>query len=76
MSWVRESKDGNGVITFYPPEPEDKKTLPQCSYCGSRVQFLYFWPEILPYLKDDDIVPSFCDGNCVMLFLKQIRKAV
>ncbi|KKN77446.1 hypothetical protein LCGC14_0360050 [marine sediment metagenome] len=72
MVWYKEITDFNGTRTIYPPQPKDKKKILRCSYCGSRVQFLHFWPEILKFLKEDDLVPKFCDVNCVKMFIKEL----
>lgn len=70
MIWVKEIINVNGIKTICLPQPKDKNKLPQCSYCGSRLQFLHFWPGILKFLKEDDLVPKFCDANCMMMFIE------
>ena len=74
MNWLRSSQDANGCITIHPPQPEYDQ-IPKCSQCGGLTQFLHFFPEVLPYLKDDDKVPSFCSGICgaQYIFIKQGR---
>ncbi len=61
--WIKSQTDYKGVATIYPPQPDYDK-IPKCSQCGGLTQFKHFFPEVLPLLKDDDLVPSFCSGAC------------
>jgi hypothetical protein len=69
MEWMQSSVDINGIKTIYPPKPQDMKKLPQCSYCGTRCQFLHFFSEILQLLKPDDIIPHFCSVDCAKFWV-------
>ncbi len=69
LNWLESSKDGNGVTTYYPPQPKEYKDIPRCDLCGGLTQFKHFFPEVLPYLEPDEKVPRFCDTRCAMAFI-------
>lgn len=75
LNWLQSSKDANGVTTIYPPRPKRYEDIPKCSQCGGLTQFLHFFPEVLPLLNDDAIIPSFCSGICAGQFVKILRQA-
>ena len=68
--WITQSKDETGGITYYPDKPEDVADWPKCSMGNHPVQFLHFYSAVLPYLKDDEIVPSFCSVECALVWLE------
>ncbi len=67
MNWVTSKIDGNGLKTFYPPQPPYEMLL-RCSECGGVTQFLHFYRQALKVVKDDEIVPSFCCAECAAIF--------
>ncbi len=68
MIWYKSTTDNTGKQTIHPPQPDYDK-IPRCSLCGGLTQFKHFFPEVLPLLKDDDLVPSFCSTVCARRYV-------
>ena len=74
LDWKTSTQDANGVVTLHPPQPEDWDQIPKCSLCGGLTQVLHCRPEILQFLHDDELVPSFCSDTCAREFVRRKQR--